>query len=66
MSLGHNQIVGREGFHVAEGSFLLFAGLCIYLLLVTSNRSQISKKIVVLSLKVKSSEYAIFEEVSDF
>lgn len=59
MSLGHNQIVGRGYFHVAEGSFSLFAALCIYLFLVMSSRNQISKNIVGLCLKVKSSEYAI-------
>lgn len=66
MSLGHNQIVGRADFHVVEGSFSLFAGLCIYLLLVMSNRSQMSKNMVILCLKVKSSDYVIFEKVSYF
>lgn len=66
MSLGHNQIVGRGDFHVAERSFSLFTALCIYLFLVMGSRSQISKNIVGLCLKVESSEYAILQKVKYF
>lgn len=66
MSLGHNQIIGRGDFHVAEGSFSFFSALCIYLFLVMSSRSQICKNTVGLCLKVKSSEYAILQKVNYF
>lgn len=66
MSLGHNQVVGKDDFHVVEGSFSLFAALCIYLLSVMCHKTQISKNIVVLCLKVKAIEYVIVDKVSSF